>query len=258
MIEMRRDRKASTIEYKQLMKILEIAEPEEFEYFENMADLIECEYTISDAAIANLFRYVDGETLAELIENYFSDILEHLPENQDEIYLLINNIGMNLIGLAKGKEEEEEHNLAVLAEEFNKFKMWYLFDTEVVCEDPKYGETLVLPVAEAIAEYRSEPSTKKKSVYNFEQALNYQLSDYVMSFGELVAAEYAEDSRHYNEDEEYDYGHHHHHDHDCGCGHEHHHDPDDDSARVVRKEGLAYGFADESVLADGFVYDDEI
>ena len=86
-----------------------------------------------DAAIAKLFRYVDGETLAELIENYFSEILEHLPENQDEIYLLINNIGMNLIGLAKGKEEEEEHNLAVLAEEFNKFKMWYLFDTEVVC-----------------------------------------------------------------------------------------------------------------------------
>ena len=40
MIEMRRDRKASTIEYKQLMKILEIAEPGEFEYFENMADLI--------------------------------------------------------------------------------------------------------------------------------------------------------------------------------------------------------------------------
>ena len=101
---MRRDRKASTIEYKQLMKILEIAEPEEFEYFENMADLIECEYTISDAAIANLFRYVDGETLAELIENYFSDILEHLPENQDEIYLLINNIGMNLIGLAKKRK----------------------------------------------------------------------------------------------------------------------------------------------------------
>lgn len=42
------------------------------------------------------------------------------------------------------------------------------------------------------------------------------------------------------------------------AAHEHHHDPDDDSARVVRKEGLAYGFADESVLADGFVYDDEI
>ncbi|MCI8631461.1 MAG: hypothetical protein HFG67_04195 [Firmicutes bacterium] len=243
---MKKDIKPEIMEYEELLHILDISEPDEFEYFENMADLIECENDIADEALVKLFRGVDEETLAELIGSYFSDILENLPEHQDDIYILINTIGMNLIGLARAKEDNEGRNLAVFAEEFNRFKRWYMFDTEVLCTEIKLGEVLTVPVAEAAAVYRSETATKTKYDYDFEKALNYPLSDYIMSFGDLMTAEYSENDN----DDDYEYEHHNHNHGSCGSH-------DNGHMHVHREEGLAYGFASDEVLNDGFVYDDE-
>lgn len=241
------------IEYDELMEILDISEPEEFEYFENMADLIECEHAISDEALIELFRHVDKSTLKELLENYFTDILENVPDRASDIYMLVNTIGMSLVGLA-GEKEEDIGSLSTLAEEFNRFKKWYISDTEVECRETGAGldEIIILTVAEALALCREEAITKMKYEYDFEKALDFPLSDYVMSFGDLAAAEYAGAADADDDYDDYD------HDHDCDCGHDHEHDHSRGGhAHIHRQEGLAYGFATEDILNDGFVYDDE-
>lgn len=245
---MKKHRETGIIEYDELLEILDISEPEEFEYFENMADLIECEHDISDEALIELFRHVDKSTLKELLENYFTDILDNVPDRASDIYMLVNTIGMNLMGLA-GEKEEDIGNLSTLAEEFNRFKKWYIGDTEVECREAGAGlnEIIILTVAEALALCREEAITKMKYEYDFERALDFPLSDYVMSFGDLAAAEYAGDDGDYDD-----------HDHDCGCGHDHGHEHScEGHAHIHRQEGLAYGFATDDILNDGFVYDDE-
>ena len=66
--------------YGELLELLEISSPEEFEYFENVADLIECERVIGEEALTELFAQINGSIFSELIENYFSELLEKIPD----------------------------------------------------------------------------------------------------------------------------------------------------------------------------------
>ena len=54
-----------------LYELLDIDTPADFQYFENLAALLECEDEIDDQVLAQLLEGVDKKTLAELLHNYF-------------------------------------------------------------------------------------------------------------------------------------------------------------------------------------------
>ena len=69
--------------FEELLDYLDLEEAGQFEYFEALADLVECEEPIEMEAIYKLFEGADKETVATLLEDYFEDILDGLPENAD-------------------------------------------------------------------------------------------------------------------------------------------------------------------------------
>lgn len=217
--------------YKELLEYLDLDTPLDFQYFENLADIIECEDEIEDEALETLFAGVDSEILSEVLENYFTELTDKVPQKSVDIYTLIENIGRSLKGLAKSLSDDTEGaNVSLFTEELSKFRNWYMFDTEVVCRNIGTGKEEIVPVAEAISLYRLESLDGEEYDYDFESALDYELEEFVMSFATLAASEYEDES----EETETDHDHEH---------HEHWHDHD-------------HKF-DSSILDDGFVYDDE-
>ena len=114
------------MDFKELLEYLDLDEASQFEYFEAMADLVECEDYIEQEAVYALFEGADETMIAELLEDYFEDILEGLPEDAGEIYSLLHQIKLSLIGLAGnlGSGGDEESDLRRLTDEFCRFRQW--------------------------------------------------------------------------------------------------------------------------------------
>ena len=51
---------------RELYALLDIESPEEFEYFENLADYLECEEELDYTDVAELFNGVNKDVLAQL------------------------------------------------------------------------------------------------------------------------------------------------------------------------------------------------
>ena len=84
-----------------LYEILDIEEPAGFDYFENIAALLECDENIGYEELYGFLQEVDKETLSMLIDNYFEELSDFLPEDDADFYLKIDQIRRSLVGLAK-------------------------------------------------------------------------------------------------------------------------------------------------------------
>lgn len=115
--------------FETLLEFLELESADEFEYFENLADLVEADAEILPEAVYQLFEGVDMEILGELLENYFEEMLKTVPEDSVELYTLLDSVKMALIGMSRNIEEEQD--LVLLADEFCRFRNWYSLDSAV-------------------------------------------------------------------------------------------------------------------------------
>lgn len=163
---------------------LDIDEVEDFQYFENLALLLESDDDIDFSLIAELIAEVDKDVLAELIDNYFNEILEFVPGSETEIFTLLDNIKRSLIGMARNPEDETV--VTKLAEEIDRFRKWYSIDSVVYCT--KVGETTeeINTVRDALVLSRLEKLGEDKYEYTFSEALDYPLDEYVMSFADMI------------------------------------------------------------------------
>lgn len=90
----------------QLYEYLDIDTPADFEYFENMAALLECEEDIPYEEVCALIEDVDKDNLAMLIDNYFEELSDFYPDGDDEFYMLMDKIRLSLSGMAKNSGEK--------------------------------------------------------------------------------------------------------------------------------------------------------
>ena len=83
----------------------------------------------------------------------------------------------------------------MLTDEFNRFRTWYSFESQVELspEDGGYGDTVCL--RDAITSARIEKLGGEKYRYDFNSALDYEIDSYTMSFAELAAIEEYEDEQ---------------------------------------------------------------
>jgi len=170
--------------FEKLLDRLELDEAKDFQYFENFADLVETEEKIDFDDLYLLIKDVDFITLSELIEQYFEELLNNLPDSSDEIFSLINTIGMSLAGMARSMEEEND--IVLFCEELERFRAWYLFDGVVKSVQ---GECSVL---EALTDIRVEKLEGNigNNEYDFSECLNYELKEYVVSFKDIMESDY--------------------------------------------------------------------
>jgi len=188
------------MDYEELLKILEIDSPQEFTFFEQIAEIVECESYIPLDTLTHFFPETDKDSLIELIEGYFEDILKCVPDSQTEFYTLLTMIGQALSGLAQSEDRDE--GMAHFSEEFYKFRNWYSIESEVHCVDVVDGKTLDIPVAQALTLYRSERITGEEYRYDFSEALDYPIDEYIMPLDALDTDEddYSDNDERWTED----------------------------------------------------------
>ncbi len=170
----------------ELFELLDIEDASQFEYFENFADFAESDCAISDDAVYELMREVDMKTFAELCESYFYDVLESVPGDQIDVYNLLENIKRALIGLSEAAAKDEENACLKLADEFNRFRLWYAQESAVECRNLATDEVLTVPVRDALATSRLEKLEGGEYSYDFTGALEYELDEYIMTYADLV------------------------------------------------------------------------
>ncbi len=190
------------MDFYELLKYLDLESAAEFEYFEAMADLVESDEYIEQEAVFALFEGANNDMIAGLFEDYFEDILEGLPEDAGEIYLLLHQIKMSLIGLARnqGQGMDAESDLRRLVDEFCRFRTWYSEESDVELSPDDGGPAIHQCLRDAITTSRMQRLGGASYRYSFEEALGYELDSYTMSFAELLAAEdeYEDGVRHDN------------------------------------------------------------
>ncbi len=179
------------LDLQELLEMLGIEEPEEFEYYENFADLVESDEEISADVLAALFSDTDPVVVSDIIEQYFDDMLETLPQDVQDIHLLVENIKLSLMGLLKSGDDEK--TIMDFAEEVSKFRVWYSFESAVECTNTETGEDKVLPLRDALTLVRLEKLGEEEYSYDFTESLDYELEDYIMSFADLARVDEEEE-----------------------------------------------------------------
>jgi len=181
----------------ELLKILDIDDGFEFGYFENLADLLEYDGEITADALYPLLMEIDASVFSEISESYFDDLIDHLPDTDVDIYNILEAEKRVFTDLAgrKGDDEEDgrESSLRKLADEIERFREWYSLSPNCVCTDPDTGESETLPLRDAAARYRLAKLDGKDLGIDFDEALGFEVEDYIVSFGELAEGASSED-----------------------------------------------------------------
>lgn len=176
------------MDYDSLLEMLGINGPEEFEYFENFADLVETEEEVDEESLYRLFSQVDPEIVSELIENYFEDMSDAVPADEAEIYTLLENIRRSLDGLIRNASDDD--GFMQFADELARFIRWYSQESYVECRNEDDPEDFrALTVRDALTQERVARLEKENFEYDFSDALGYELDDYAMSFRDMIDGE---------------------------------------------------------------------
>lgn len=171
----------------ELFALLDIENGEQFEYFENFADFAECDSAVDDDAVYELMTEVNMKTFAELCESYFHDLLESVPGDQIDVYNLLENIKRALIGLSEAAGKGEENAILKLADEFNRFRIWYSQDSIVECRNLATNHVQNMSVRDSLVNARLEKLDGSEYIYDFSQAVEYPLEEYIMTYADLVS-----------------------------------------------------------------------
>ena len=154
----------------ELFELLEIDTSEDFQYFEQFAELVECEDEIEYDDFYEVIFGADADTLAEINENYFTEIEKSFPEDCDDFYEVMQSIWSNLIDLLKNASDE-----TCRREYVNQL---YKFHEMYTAPDGASVDGRPCSVMEAIAENRMSAIDHEKHKFDFENCLDY-VPDYI-------------------------------------------------------------------------------
>lgn len=186
-----------------LLEMLDLDEASQFEYFENFADLAETDENLEPEVLYQLFKDVDMETLADIIGNYFDELLESVPEDAMEVYTLIDSVKMSLIGMAKNIAEDTD--VVRFTEQFSDFHRWFAIESQVyVCEIGNYDNEKCVNMRDALVLSRVENLGGEKYEYTFDEAMDLEIDEYAMSFADLAKDEQPEYDEQYDDLEDTD------------------------------------------------------
>ncbi|HHU17563.1 MAG: hypothetical protein ACOX4V_09190 [Anaerovoracaceae bacterium] len=179
------------MDYNELLDMLEIESPDEFGYFEHFASLIECDEDIPYDLFYRFLSETDSETLIDLTDNYFEDILQGIPDDGIEIYTMLDTIRQALLGLLSNSSNSDDDRIAYV-DELYKFRNWYIFDGIVHVQRINDGKEFDVSISEAISLYRLEKLNEDKYRYDFSDCLDYEIDEYSISFDAKIDEEYDE------------------------------------------------------------------
>ena len=166
--------------------ILDIDSADEFVYYENLASLLEEDDFIEENLIKDLLRGIDKEKLAEHIGSYFDGFLDHLPDRETDLYVLVESIGRAFSGLIY--EDMTDADISELASEIAKFRKWYVHDLNAF--NKLTGEES--SVRDARYDIAAAKLLGEDSDYDFRLALDYDLDGFDVRISDMIGASLGE------------------------------------------------------------------
>lgn len=164
----------------ELYRLLDIKDPEEFKYYENVAALIEDDRYIESNLIKDLFKDIDIEVLSESLGNYFEEFLKNIPDSENELYITVDQIKRVLLGLIKDEMSIDE--IDALTNEFVKFRKWYSLDKLVF---DKTNQTEI-SVRDSIFNILASKFIDEKCDYDFRLAELYDFEGYDILVSDII------------------------------------------------------------------------
>lgn len=177
------------MKYDDLLNLLEIENSEEFGFFEHFATIMEYEGEIGDEELYRLLSETDKKNLSEIVKNYFEEIEKGIPDDCVEVYTLLKSISMYLRGLLKQAETADTSDSSAMrefAEGLCNFRNWYIRDSRIQCIDKATGTMITETFFEAMLLSRLEQFGGKEYQYDFDNNLDYEIDEYVVSFSDMV------------------------------------------------------------------------
>lgn len=157
----------------ELYELIDIDTPEDFAYFEQMAELLESEETIPFDLFASALSALDSDTATTLIENYFEEFNNAIPDTDDDFVMLVDNVKQALLLAAENIEDSRR----VFAEQLYYFREWlHKPDGAVVDKKP-------MSVLDAVTEHRAEKLGGESHKYIFTSVADYELEELSLSLG---------------------------------------------------------------------------
>jgi len=178
------------MDFEELLELLEIDSPDDFSDFEHFATLVECDEEIHYESFYKILADVDPETLVDLTDNYFEDILQGMPDDAIDIYTLLGTIRQALLGLAKNTSTREERISYV--DELFKFRSWYIFDSVVHLRKLSDNTKKDVTLSEALSMFRLEKLNEDQFRYDFSDCMDYEVDEYSISIDTELDEEYEE------------------------------------------------------------------
>lgn len=168
---------------RELYEILDIEKPEEFDYYENLADLFEADDTIDKTLIEEFLTEINMETFAELLDSYFDEFLKMIPDSETDFYVTVDMIKRSLAGLIS--EHMASEDVSVLADAIFGFREWYVH--RMLVFDLNTGDEL--SVRDAIFNIKGSGFTGEKCNYDFRSALDYDADVYEVKIKDIIGAD---------------------------------------------------------------------
>lgn len=164
-------------------ELIDIEAPEDFQYFENLAAFLECEEELEYEHVAQLVKEIDKNVFCELVCEYFEEISDFVPEDENEVFEILENVKRAFTGMAASCKDETM--AAKLADELERFRRWYSADSKVYLTEIGSLDEKETTLRDAIVAARLEKIDGDKYLYDFSECGDYKLDEYIVSFGEL-------------------------------------------------------------------------
>lgn len=164
-------------------RILDIDSPEEFQYYENLASLLEEDEFIEENLIKDLLKDIDMERLAEHMDSYFEGFLSHIPENESGMYITVDSIRRAFDGLIF--DGMDGTDLDELAKEISRFRKWYVHDLNAF--NRLSGEES--SVRDARYDIAAANLLGEEADYDFRTALDYELDGFNVRIADMLAGQ---------------------------------------------------------------------
>ena len=163
--------------------ILDIESPDEFKFYENLSALLEEDEFIEENLIKDLLKDVDAGKLAEHFDSYFEAFLDHLPDNETEMYITVDSIKRAFDGMIYDGMTDED--ISSLASEISRFRKWYVHDLNVF--DRLNG------TEKSVRDARYDTAAAKllgdDADHDFRLALDYGLDGYDVRLADMIVSE---------------------------------------------------------------------
>ena len=168
----------------ELYQILDIVAPEEFEYYENLAALLEADEIIDAKFILELIKKPDIESLVDMFDSYFEEWNKSIPDDLAELYVTVDTAKRSIMG--HFNEDMTDEDYSSLANAIYDFRRWYVITPHVVDNDT--GEEI--NVRDARYNLSASRYTGEICNYNFNEAYKYEGDSYSMRLSDIIESEY--------------------------------------------------------------------